>query len=573
MIKLLKYVKSYYGYIILAAASCVGASVATILLTDLLKNIIDDIASGNLYQKISEILIRILFILLIGVCSNYLTVFTTGYIGSGLLKDLREDCIDGLIKASPDYMRRHNYGDIMERVSSDVEGLAGFMQGYFKDCIYLPVMVTVYSAYLFRINVWLAFLCLAPLAVLVPINIKYMKPIKLRQFEYSRELGYTNNQIQEAFEGAAVIKAYNLQKRMEEKYYKALYRTFMISNDTDLRQYNLEPVSRAIQEIPVAIVLGAGGLAVFNGSISIGILIAYISIIRKLVDPLSYSYQLIVRSQTALVAVNRVFDVIDIPPEPCAQSTLHVSTKPILEFDDVSFSYDESAPDILHHVSFSIHKGERIAFVGKSGSGKSTILKLIARQSEVKEGEIRYYGQPYSQISPDKIRERQAWVSQDAVLFPLSVADNIRVGNPEASEEQIMEAVRLTKCEGFIDGMADGLETILDERGSNLSGGQRQRLAMARAIVKDAEIYLFDEPTSALDSETEQLICKSVEELPAEKTIITVAHRLSTIEDYDRIYVVDKGRIVEHGAHSGLMRNAGVYYNMYSEFCKEEKEE
>lgn len=586
MKKLFKYAKGYYVYIILSAASCAGASVATVLLTDLLKNIIDNIASGTLYQKISEILIRIIFILLTGVCSNYLVVFTTGYIGSGLLRDLREDCIDGLMKASPDYMSRHNYGDIMERVSSDVEGLAEFMQGYFKDCIYLPVMVIVYSVYLFRINVGLAFFCLTPLAVLVPVNIKYMKPIKLRQFEYNRELGYTNNHIHEAFEGAAVIKSYNLQKRLREKYYKALHKTFVISNDTDLRQYNLEPVSRAIQEVPVAIALCAGGLAVFSGTISIGILIAYISILRKLVDPLSSSYQLVVRSQTALVAVSRVFDVIDIPQEDFVQCTngeepVSDCTKPILEFKDVSFSYDENTSDeneylkrdnngisrILKHVSFSIYKGQRIAFVGKSGSGKSTILKLIARQLEVSEGEIEYYEQPYSRISPGKIREKQALVSQDALLFPLSLKDNILVGNPEAANAQIMEAARLSGCEGFIGSMPDGPETILDERGGNLSGGQRQRLALARAIVKDAEIYLFDEPTSALDSETEQFIVKSVEGLSAEKTIITVAHRLSTIKDYDRIYVVDEGRIVEQGSHCELMCSKGMYYNMYRDFC------
>lgn len=576
MIKLIKYAKRYVGYIILAAAACIGASVAAILLTDLLKNLIDSITLGNLTLNVSETVCSALFILFLGICSHYLVVFATGHIGAGLLRDLRQDCIDGLMKASPDYMSRHNYGDIMERVSSDVEGLAEFMQGYFKDCIYVPIMVIVYSAYLFRISLWLAFLCLFPLAILVPINIKYMKPIKLRQFEYNKELGYTNNHIQEAFEGAAVIKAYNLQRRMEEKYYKALHKTFVISKDTDLRQYNLEPISRAIQEVPVAIALGVGGLSVFNGTISIGILVAYISIIRKLVDPLSSSYQLVVRSQTALVSVSRVFDVIDIPSEHCGQRQRAVPDreKPILEFEDVSFQYDMDDKEnnkILAHICFSIDKGKRVAFVGRSGSGKSTILKLLARQLEAQEGEIKYFGCPYSKIYPEQIREKLALVSQDAALFPLSVADNIRVGNPMAASRQIMEAVKLAECDRFIGNLPDGLETVLEERGSNLSGGQRQRLSLARAIVKNAEIYLFDEPTSALDSQTEQLLCKSIEKLSAEKTVITVAHRLSTIKDYDYIYVIDKGRIAEEGSHNELLRKQGLYYEMYQEFCKGEE--
>lgn len=572
MIKLMKYVKKYYGYIALAAISCIGASVATVLLTDLLKYMVDSIALENIDQKILIIAIKMLLIILLGVFSNYFVVRITGTIGSRLLQDLREDCMNGLMKASPDYMSNHNYGDIMERVSSDVEGLAEFMQGYFRDCMYVPIMVVVYSVYLLRISTLLAFFCLAPLAVLVPINIKYMKPIKLRQFEYAKELGLTNNHIQEAFEGAAVIKSYNLQNQMEDKYYKALHKTYDISNDTDLKQYNLEPISRAVQEIPIAIALGVGGLFIFKEIISIGTLIAYISIIKKLVDPLSLSYQLVVRSQTALVSVSRVFDIIEVPAEQCVehQFVISDSESPILEFQNVSFQYctDKQNDDdkVLNHISFSIHKGMKAAFVGKSGSGKSTILKLLARQIETSDGEIRYFGQPYSDIPPEQIRRKEGFLSQDNILFPISIADNIRIGNPIASKEQIMKAVCLAKCDRFIKNMPDQLETVLEERGNNLSGGQRQRIALARAIIKDAEIYLFDEPTSALDSETEQLICKSIEELSAEKTIITVAHRLSTIKNYDLIYVIDKGRIIEQGRHDELMCNKGAYYQMYQEF-------
>ena len=573
---LMKYMRRYYGYIVLAAASCVGASAATVFLTDLLKFIIDSIALENTAQKIFIIAVKMLLIILLGVLSNYLVVRMTGAIGQGVLRDLRDDCIEGLMNASPDYMSSRNYGDIMERVSSDVEGLAEFMQGYFRDCMYVPIMVVVYSIYLIHVNPLLAFFCLLPLVFLVPINVKYMKPIKIRQFEYNKELGLTNNNIKEAFDGAAVIKAYNLQERMEDKYYKALYKTFEISNDTDLRQYNLEPVSRAVQEVPLAVALGIGGLFVFKGMVSIGTLIAYISIIKKLVEPLTLSYQLVVRSQTAIVAINRVFDIIETPPEQYMEDKVIIqdSENPILEFKDVSYKYctDEENDDkqILNHINFTIYKGMKVAFAGKSGSGKSTILKLIARQIEARDGEIKYYGHSYVDISPKQIRAKEAFISQDTILFPMSVEDNIRVGNPMASKEEIVKAACFAKCDRFIESMHDKLKTVLDEGGNNLSGGQKQRIALARAIVKDAEIYLFDEPTSALDKETEQLICESIEKLPKEKTIITVAHRLSTIKDYDLIYVVDEGRIIEQGGHDELMNSRGAYYQMYHEFCKGE---
>lgn len=528
MIKIIKYVRNYYLHIVVAAAACVGASATTVMLTDFLKNLVDGNATNQVWQ--------IFIILVIGICSNYLVVYMTGCIGAGLLRDLRSDCIKGLLKASPDYMSRHSRGDIMERVSADVEGLADFIKGYFKDCLYVPVMVVTYSVYLFRIHPWLAVCCLMPLVVLVPVNIKYMKPIKLMQFQYSHELGLNNNKIQEAYDGAATIKAYNLQKHMQAQYNAAVHRLFQMFHSTDLKQYNLEPVSRAIQELPVAVALILGGFMVLEGKITMGVLIAYISVLRSLVDPLSSSYQLVVRSQSAIVSVTRVFEVIEIPQERSRESGELPEQQTAIAFENVSFRYHADARCTLSNISFWIKQGEHVAFVGKSGSGKSTILKLIATFLETDTGKIKIYGRDYSQLTPALIRKKLAYVAQDSLLFPISVEENVRIGNPSATKEEIMEAIRKAGCESFAD-------TILTEHGSNLSGGQRQRLAMARAIVKDADIYLFDEPTSALDSETESAICETIANLPKDKTVITVAHKLSTIRGYDRIYNVKGGRL------------------------------
>lgn len=530
MLKIIKYVRKYYPHIVGAAIACVLASTATVMLTDFLKNLVDGGAGNQVWQ--------VIIILMIGICSNYLVVYMTGYIGAALLRDLRSDCIKGLLRASPNYMSHHHCGDIMERVSADVEGLADFIKGYFKDCLYVPIMAVVYSIYLLSIHPWLAAFCLMPLAILVPINVKYMKPVKLMQFEYSREMGLTNNRIQEAFDGAATVKAYNLQDRMREKYYCALHRLLKISNDTDLKQYNLEPVSRAIQELPIAIALIFGGFLVFDGKITIGVLIAYISVLQSFVGPLSMCYQLVVRSQTAIVSVNRVFEIIDIPQERQAAASKLSDNQPAVEFENVSFGYSTDDKNILNNISFQIRKGEHAAFIGKSGSGKSTILKLIATFLEANEGRVKMSGRDYAQLSPEFVRQKLAYVSQDSLLFPLSVVDNVRIGNPEAAEEQIADAIKKAGCESFA-------ETILTEHGSNLSGGQRQRLAVARAIAKDADIYLFDEPTSALDGETESVICKTIKNLPRDKTVITVTHNLSTIRDYDSIYMVENGKITK----------------------------
>lgn len=457
--KLLKYSKKYWIQITLAAVSSVTASVSTVMIIDILKLIIDQIAGGTLKQTIHFIVIKMLIVICAGIVSNYMVVAMTGFVGAGLLQNLRNDAVNALMKASPEYINKCNYGDMMERITEDIEGLAGFMSGYFKDCLYVPVITIVYSVYLFLMNPPLAAICLMPLAICV------------------------------------------------------------------------------------------GGVFVFRNVITIGVLIAYMSMIKKLIDPLSYTYQLVVRFQTALVSVSRVFEIIEIQPEKTDYEGKCVEKEGnlLISFENVSFAYEDE--NVLHNVSFSVKPDERIAFVGESGSGKSTILKLISRQ-----------------FATDKI----ALVSQETTLFPLSVADNVKVGNPQASHDDIVRALGMAGCETFIKQLPEGIETVLTENGGNLSGGQRQRISIARAIVKDAELLLFDEPTSALDYQTEINICKTIDEISKDRTVITVAHRLNTIRDYDRIYVLDRGEIVEQGTHSELMSMHGRYAHMYDEFINKE---
>ncbi|MGN0318424.1 MAG: ABC transporter ATP-binding protein [Lachnospira sp.] len=528
MIQIIKYIKKYLFFLIPTALACVGVSLTTVMLTDLLKSLVD--------EKTYNPILMIIIIIAVGLLSNFLVVYLTGFVGANLLKDLRKDCLSGLMKASPCYISAHNNGDILERVSADVEQLADFVTEYFKDCLYVPIMVCVYSIYLFRLNALMALCCLLPLVILVPINIKFMKPVKLMQFEYSKKLGFTNNNIQEAFDGASTIKAYNLQDRIKKKYYSSMHDILDISNKTDLKQYNLEPISRIIQELPVDIALVLGGILVFNSKTTIGTLIAYISVLRSLVIPLSQCYQLVVRSQTAIVSISRVFEVINITPERNNSISVLTDDETAIEFADVSFKYKSDGNNVLNNISFKIRKGSHVAFVGKSGNGKSTILKLIATFLDYQTGDIRLFGHSYCELSPQFIRSKIAYVSQDSILFPMSVYDNIRVGNPNATAAQIETAIKNSGCREFQN-------VILAENGCNLSGGQRQRLSIARALVKDADIYLFDEPTSALDYETERIICKTITSLSDEKTVITVTHKLSTVKDYDYIFTVKEGSI------------------------------
>ena len=571
MKRLLVYSKKYWIQMIAAAISSVTASISTVMVIDILREIIDIISKGNMMQEIWYIILKVIIVICVGIVSNYMLVAMTGFVGAGLLKDFRNDAVNSLINASPEYINQCNYGDLMERMTEDIEGLAGFMSGYFKDCLYVPILTVVYSVYLISMNAPLAMICLFPLVIMVPLNVKLLKPIKLRQSQYVKELGLTNNNIDA---GAEIIKSYNIQEKMMNRYEDALYKTFKTSNETDLAQYNLEPISRAIQEVPMALAICVGGVLVFRNAITMGVLIAYISIIKKLIEPLSGCYQLVVRSQTALVSVLRVFDVIDILPEEelsdGMKSDEMITDFPLISFNDVTFGYRDEK--VLDNVSFDVKKGERIAFVGESGSGKSTIIKLISRQISSKKGEIFYDGIDYYNFTPNENRKKLALISQEATLFPMSIADNIRIGNPDVSNEEIIMALKMSGCEEFIKALPEGIDTVLTEKGNNLSGGQRQRLTIARAIVKNAPIFLLDEPTSALDLETENIICNTFDEVTRNHTVIAVAHRLNTIKNYDRIYVLEHGRIVEQGTHKELLNQQGRYYQMYQDYSREEIE-
>lgn len=583
MKSLIKYAKPYLGHIVLAIFSGIGCSVANVWIVDILKQVIDESVKGGIGSILPGAAAKAVLAVIIGMLANYFVIRATGFFGTGILKNLRRDVADHIMKMAPDFMEKHNFGDIMERASSDVDAIAAYMQNYFTDCLYVPIVVIVFALYLFSLNPVLAAVCIGPLFVMVPLSIKLLKPVKLAQFSYVKLLGLTNNNLKEAFDGADVIKSYNLQKKMQDKYYMALKETFDISNKNDLWQYNIEPLSCLIRVAPGAIALCVGGYLAFRGNLTLGILIAFTGGIDKINEPLVGAYQLVVRTQMTMISVKRVLEIMDMPieemegepagtgemTEVSKMAEIKKSAGQVFAFRNVSFTYAglaEKEQRTLEGLNLTIEKGKRVALVGRSGCGKSTIIKLMCRQYEADAGEICFYGMKFSDIAPKTVRNELALISQDTVIFPMSVSENIRIGRPEADRGEIIEAARKAGCENFIRELPDGYDTMLEERGSNLSGGQRQRISIARAILKDAPVLLLDEPTSALDRETEAFVNETLKEISKDRTVITVAHRLSTITDYDKIIVIDEGKIVESGTQEELMSAGGTYCRMYQNY-------
>jgi len=576
MQRIVGYAKRYWTMIVLIMLSGLGCSIANVCIIDLLKQLIDLSILKESAFSLWMLLIQAVIAVLVGMLSNYLVIRTTGNFGAAVLRDMRRDLVNHIMKVAPGDMEKQNFGDIIERLSSDVSTIATYMQVCFKDCIYVPIMVIVFAAYLFLCHPALAVMCLGPLLIMVPLSIKLLNPVKRAQREYVRRLGLTNNNIQEAFDGVEVIKSYNLQKKMKDKYYGALKETFDISNQNDLRQYNIEPLSALIREAPTAMALCVGGWLALKGELSLGILVAFISGIKKINDPLAWVYQLVVKTQTAMISARRISEIMDMPVEQEKEERLEIQkrSQKIFEFENVSFHYSNSHYSnsmennnvVLKHFDLSIDEGKRVALVGRSGSGKSTVLKLLCRQYEAGTGEIYFYGNKFSDISIEYVRKQISLISQEAVIFPLSVLDNIRIGKSDASRVEIINAAKKAGCHEFIMNLSEGYDTLLEERGNNLSGGQRQRIAIARALLKDAPIILLDEPTSALDRETEEHINQMLFTISSNKTMVTVAHRLNTVVDYDEIVVLENGNIVETGTHDELMNRRGKYFDMYNEY-------
>ena len=564
MKRLIKYVKPYYWQIAVAALASIGCSVANVRVIDILRQVIDLSLAGTVGDGLWELVISAGFVIGAGFSANYLVVAMTGMFGAGILRDLRRDSLNHIMKTSPDFMERNNFGDMMERLSSDVESIAGYMQTYFKDCLYVPIVVVVFAGYLVTLNPMLAVWCLGPLVIMVPLSIRLLKPVKLAQAEYVKKLGLTNNNMKEAFDGVEVIKSYNLQKQMLEKYQKVLQETLDISNRNDARQYHIEPLSCLIREAPTAMALCVGGYLAFQGNVTLGILVAFISGIEKINEPRVGAYQLVVRTQMAMISVKRVFEIMDMPVEAVEETVTAMDTsgEEIFTLRNVSFTYagqEGKVQKALENINLTIQKGKRIALIGASGCGKSTVLKLLCRQYEADEGEILFHGKRYSDLSPETVRAEIALISQDTILFPMSVLDNIRVGRPEATRAEIIHAARLAGCDGFIQKLPAGYDTRLEEKGGNLSGGQRQRISIARAILKEAPVLLLDEPTSALDEETEAYICQTLSEISKGKTVITVAHRLSTIADYDEVIRMEEGHVKEVWKDEGVSKIPFLY--------------
>ncbi|MYL38354.1 ABC transporter ATP-binding protein [Halobacillus litoralis] len=568
----LKFVKPYKGKIILTVLIGIIKFSIPLLMPLITKYVIDDIINADQLaqsEKMDQLLWLMggaLFVFLIlRPPVEYIRQYLAQWIGSHILYDIREKLFDHIQRLSLRFYSKTKTGEIISRVIHDVEQTKTFvitgLMNIWLDMITIVVAVII----MLTMDPWLTLVAIA-LFPFYGFAVKYFYA-RLRQLtrDRSQALAEVQGHLHERVQGVPVTRSFALEDH-EQAQFGTKNKNFLDKaiTHTNWNAYTYT-VTNTITDLAPLLVITFAGYQVITGSLTVGTMVAFIGYMDRVYNPL----RRLVNSATVLTqsiaSMDRVFEFVDeeydIVDEPGARKLEHVDGDVRLE--GVSFRYDEEDPLVLKDIDLHIQKGETIAFVGMSGGGKSTLISLIPRFYDVTAGKILLDGTDIREVQARSLRDKIGMVLQDNILFSESIAMNIRMGNPDATDEEMFEAAKAANAHDFIMDLPNGYDTLVGERGVKLSGGQKQRVAIARVFLKNPPLLVLDEATSALDLESEHLIQGALERLASSRTTFIVAHRLSTITHADRIVLIENGEIVEVGPHHELMSKKGHYYDLY----------
>lgn len=479
--------------------------------------------------------------------------------------DLRIDTYAHIQELDVAYFEDRASGDLMAVLNDDVNQLERFLDIGANEVIQLLTTVVLIGASFFLIAPSVAWLAFLPIPVILWGSLKFQKTIEPRYALVREEAAAINAQLANSIGGIATIKAFTAEEREVERV-RAASDEYRQANRSAIRLSSaFTPLIRIAILVGFTATLVWGGFQAIDGTLNIGLYSVMVFLTQRLLWPLTRLGQTVDLYQRAMASTNRILDVLD------TDRTIHdgdtrfdgPAARGRIEFHDVDFSYDDGFP-VLEGVNLVVEPSDTTAFVGSTGSGKTTLIKLMLRFYDVDGGRITLDGVDLRDLHQRDLRQAMALVSQDVFLFHGTVAENISYGRPDASRDEIVEAASLAEAHDFIVGLPRGYDTIVGERGQKLSGGQRQRLSLARALLTDAPVLILDEATSAVDNETEAAIQRSLARVAHNRTMVVIAHRLSTIRHADRIYVVDGGRVAEHGTHEQLLDHEGIYRTLWT---------
>ncbi|MFW5893391.1 MAG: ABC transporter ATP-binding protein, partial [Bacillota bacterium] len=543
--------------------STILISITTVGLSYLVKLLIDAVVEERAVPFFNLAGLSLILIAFLMLFQFLKTRMLGGFTEKGL-EILRERYAAKMNTMSLDSMQQSHSGDILSRGTNDMNRVRNFTLELLPELIEIPLSAVLALGVLLFLSWQLTLATMALLPVLLIGATLLSKPIGPLSHRVQAKLGHANQTVTDFIRGVEVAKAYTLEEPLKGKHDAAVDDSVKSGEKLARSRALLEGFSMFFSILPFIVTFILGGYFVTLGTMTMGGLLAFITLLNRLTFPLSSMSTLIGEARRDMASAGRIFETLDAPDERQDGTAFEFSNAdPIIDFEHVSFTYPLDSDPVIKDLSLKIHPKETLALVGPSGGGKSTLAKLIAGFYDDYEGSIRIGGHEIRDWHLPTLRKHLGIVAQDSFLFPESLRENIAHGREDADDEAIMDAARKAYAHDFIEALAEGYDTPLSELGDSLSGGQKQRIALARAILKDAPILLLDEATSALDSDSEQMIQTALKSLLIDKTAIIIAHRLSTIRDADTIYAIDEGRIVESGTHEALIRKGGLYSELY----------
>jgi ATP-binding cassette, subfamily B, bacterial len=504
-------------------------------------------------------------IAVVGAIASYVENVLTTSVGQWVTHDLRTTLYDQVQRLSLTYHDNSRTGDLVSRVTNDIDTIQSFITSTLLNALIDMITLAGMIVIMATIDLKFTLVALAIAPFLFAFVYKYTHAIKTITRAVRKKESEIVSNVNEKFSSIRVVKAFATEDYEMERFERESMESVELTLRAKALKAGLSPAVDVIVAIGSAIVLWYGARLALQGTLTAGDLIVFLVYLGKLYAPIRGLSKLPDTFSKPAVAFERIQEVMDVEVKDPDRRRPQKAAPFIglIEFEDVSFSYRPDRP-ILQHVNFTIEPGQRAAFVGPTGAGKTTIVSLIPRFYEPTSGVIRIDGTDIQTLKRRSLRKQIGFVLQDTILFRATVFDNIAYGRPAATREEIIEAARQANAHEFVMEMPDGYETLIGERGVTLSGGQRQRIGIARAIVRNAPILILDEPSSGLDSAAEALVFDALERLMAGRTCIVITHRLNTIRHADVIFVLKDGQIVEQGKHGKLVGSGGVYSELHA---------
>lgn len=521
-----------------------------------------DIIAGTAGGRLSSTLVLMLAVYLLYSASQLIQGLFSAHLSQRIVKRMRSELFGKIVDLPVRYLDTHSHGDVMSRMTNDIENISTTVSQSLPS-LFSGVLTIIGTVIVMVWYCWELALLSCATVILTVIATKVLSK-KVRKFSRRRQelLGMLNGTVEEMISGYRTVVAYNHQDITTEEFCETSDSLTKAGIRTDIFSGVMGPVMNCIGNIGFVIIAAFGGYFAVNGLISVGVISAFIVYAKQFSRPINEIAQIYGQLQTAVAGAERVFAVIDEAGEDKEGEKLADDTDAAVSFENVIFSYEPGYP-VIRDFTLEVPSGRKVALVGATGSGKTTVVNLLMRFYDIDSGAIRIGNQEIGTISRDSLRRNIAIVLQDTTLFSDTVRNNLKYGNADASDEELERSVEMSRCSEMIQMLPQGYETVLKGSGENISQGQRQLLAIARAFVADPKILILDEATSNVDTRTEKAIQDAMHLVMKNRTSIIIAHRLSTIRDADIIVVMDQGRIVEQGSHESLLARKGKYYELY----------